>query len=248
MTIVLFALFSLAACDGNSDTAVPLTTQTVTQNGTNQANIISEQPPEQPHEWTIEELGATIVAAGEFWNKWWASHHTFEWEYIDDSRRNWNPWDEAITPAHHPLSRGFAIVLPSSGFESLDDIGAYLSQFYTQAWIDRGFFAEPEVLIEIQAGEYATIFGFAGFEEYEGYLFIFVQSEMSARPDWQTATHTLIEQSGNRAVVETVVTTSINGFEGGGIMPTITYRFTLIDGRIESGFGQWEQYQDSLAQ
>jgi len=34
---------------------------------------------------------------------------------VHDSRRNWNPWDEAITPAYHPLSMGIAVVLLSSG-------------------------------------------------------------------------------------------------------------------------------------
>jgi len=206
------------------------------------------EAPETSENWTIKELGANIEAAGDFWNAWWASHSTFERGHIDDSRRNWNPWDETITPAHHPLSRGFAIVLPSSGFASLGDIGVYLSQFYTQTWVDRGLFTEPEVFMDVHGTEY-TIFGyagFAGFEEYEGELFIFAQPEMSARPNWQTATHILLEQDGNRAVVQTIVTTSIYGFDGGGTMPTITYRFTLIDGKIDSGYGRWQHAETPL--
>jgi len=214
-------------------------------------NALEEPAPqpsptlELPHEWTIEELAETIVSAGEFWNKWWASHHTFEWEHIDDSRRNWQPWDEEITPAHHPLSRGFAVVLPSSGFTSLDDIGAYLLQFYTQDWVGRGEFAEPEVSMEFMVGEHVTLFGFYGLEEYDGELFVFIQTEWSARPDWRAATHTLIEQDGNRAVVETVVPTYVHGHSQSEDMPAITYRFTFIDGRIDSGIGQLHEVQSS---
>jgi len=181
----------------------------------------------QPHQHSLEELGETIEAAGEFWNKWWASHYTFEWAHIDDSRRNWQPWDEAITPAHHPLSRGFAIILPSSGFANLDDIASHLSQFYTQDWLDRRQFSEPEVSMKFMENEYVTLFGFYGFEEYDGELFVFIQVEWTQRPDWAGAVHTLIEQEGNRAVVETVV-------------QSIRYRFILIDGKIDSGYGQWE--------
>jgi len=197
----------------------------------------TQQPTtDQPHQHTLAELGATIEAAGEFWNRWWASHHTFNWEHIDDSRRNWQPWDENITPAHHPLSRGFAIILPSSGFTSLNDIGVYLSQFYTQSWINRGEFSESNVSMEISDGNNTYIYGVNAFEEYDGYLFTFIQVEWTARPNWRTATHTLREQDGNRAVVDTVVTTYISGYSG--IMPTVEYRFILIDGKIDSGHGQ----------
>jgi len=192
---------------------------------------------DQPRQHTLEELSTTIEAVGEFWNRWYASHHTFEWEHIDDSRRNWQPWDETITPAHHPLSRGFAIITPSSGFTSLNDIGSYLSQFYKPAWINAGRFAEPLVIMEFMPEEFVDLFGFYGFEEYDGELFVFIQTEWSARPDWTTATHTIIEQYGDYVVVETVVSTSINGFEDGDIMPTIRYLFTFIDGRIDSAIG-----------
>ncbi|MCL2216805.1 MAG: hypothetical protein FWB91_07260 [Defluviitaleaceae bacterium] len=85
----------------------------------------------QPRQYTLDELGETIVAAGEFWEDWWWRSGAFSWEHIDDSRRNWQPWVEEITPAYHPLSRGFSILLPSSGFASLNEIGTHLMQFYT---------------------------------------------------------------------------------------------------------------------
>jgi len=242
--LMLFMLIALTACNGNDDTSEV----SPTQNENAHVDVSGDQPSQH----TLEELGATIEAAGEFWNKWWASHHTFEWEHIDDSRRNWQPWDEAITPAHHPLSRGFAVVLPSSGFASLDDVGAHLSQFFTQGWVnawtDRRQFAEPYVTMRLSAGEYPFIFGFYGFEEYDDELFLFIQTEWSARPNWLTATHTLIEQDENRAVIETVVSTYIPGQTPQEVpphqeeIPTIRYRFTLIDGKIDSGSGQMTMF------
>jgi len=189
-------------------------------------------------EYTLEELGETIVAAGEFWNQWWASHPTFEWEHIDDSRRNWQPWDPDITPAEHPLSRGYAVLLPSSGFASLDDLSAHLSQFYTQRWIDisgQGF-AESRVDTRTTDGTDTAIFGInRTFEGFDGELFVFIQTEWSARPDWSTAVHTLTGRDGNRAFVETVV--AADDVAGGG--GEFTYRFTFIDGKIHTGTGEW---------
>jgi len=193
----------------------------------------------QGRQYTLEELGETIAAAGEFWNDWWDRREAFAWEHIDDSRRNWQPWYEEITPAHHPLSRGYSILLPSSGFTSLNDIGVHLLQFYTQSWVDREQFRESRVSMHIADGSYHYIFGVtSAFEEYDGYLFIFTANEWQPRPNWATAAHTLIEQDGSRAVVETVVSVG-EGIREGNASPTITYRFTFMDGRIDSGIGQW---------
>jgi len=108
----------LAACNGE-------------QGGTG-GNL--NQPVNQPKQHTLQELSETIVAAGEFWEDWWWRSGVFAWEHIDDSRRNCQPWYEEIAPAHHPLSRGFSVLLPSSGFTSLNDIGVYLLQFYTHMY------------------------------------------------------------------------------------------------------------------
>jgi len=247
LTIIIIGLLIFTGCTNNNQTnnsnqATDTTTPSITE--PSQTRPPTPDPtPELPHEWTLEELGETIVAAGEFWNKWWASHHTFEWEHIDDSRRNWQPWDPALTPAHHPLSRGFAIILPSSGFTRFYEIGDHLLQFYTQAWVDSGQFAEPMVTMEFIDGEEAYLFGYYGFEAYDDYLYVFIQTEWSARPDWSHATHTLIEQDGSHAVVETVVSTHIHGYNPSYDMPTIIYRFTFIDGKIDSGHGQLIQSQ-----
>jgi len=219
---------------------------TTTPSPTQQQDPTQQTSADQPHRHTLEELSATIIAAGEFWNRWYVSHNTFEWTHIDDSRRNWQPWDETITPAHHPLSRGYAMLLPSSGFANLYDLGDYLSQFYTQAWVARGIdaggFGESKVEMAFMADEYIHIFGWGNtIEEYDGELYIFIQFEWSARPDWRSATHTIIEQDGNRAVVETIVPTYVHGYFPNYDMPTIIYRFTLIDGKIDNGVGRLEQ-------
>jgi len=190
---------------------------------------------------TLEELSATIVAAGEFWEAWWSRNGVFSWEHIDDSRSNFQPFNEDVAPVHHPVSRGFSALLPSSGFVSLSDIGNHLLQFYTQSWVDSGQFAEPLVTAQFM-GEEVQRFGWTNaFELYGDRLYIFTWNESQPRPNWRTATHTLIEQEGNRAIVETVVSTSMYGFDGGGTMPTITYRFTFIDGRIDSAYGRWHE-------
>ncbi|MCL2874119.1 MAG: hypothetical protein FWE29_04220, partial [Defluviitaleaceae bacterium] len=244
--LLVLLTVGLAACDrGQSDENGNLNQPTV-----NQPNDITDsQPPtDQPHQWTLEELGATIEAAGEFWNDWWGRSGVFAWEHIDDSRRNWQPWYEEIAPIHHPLSRGFSILLPSSGFTSLNDIGDYLLQFYTQSWVDKSQFGETRVAMEAVNGNYYYLFGVLyAFEEYDGYLYIFTMNESVPRPDWTTATHTLIEQAGSHAVIETVVTVGVQGYYSEAL-PTITYRFTFIDGRIDSGTGQWKSPETDTSQ
>ena len=162
--------------------------------------------------WTVETLGDTIVAAGTFWEQWWdlsgpfASAHT----------------SGANVPAHL-LERGFSRLLPTSGFESMDDIRDYLLQYYTQAWVD------AELL-----GEYAV------FLAYNNNLFVQTARAGFARPDWETATHTLIEQDGNRAVVETRVLTSVWANES--VEPwEEEHSFTFIHGKIDDGPGPWVQ-------
>jgi len=226
ITLVMLTLIIFAACDGNDG------------NEPEPAETENDEPPIIAELFlSIEELGETIVATGEFWNRWWASHHTFEWEHIDDSQRNWQPWDETLTPSHHPLSRGFAILLPSSGFANANDLTAELAQFYTQAWLDAGIFVEPLVTTTLPDGTIAQVGGIGGIEEYDGQLYVFIQVESTLRPDWRTATHTLIWQDSNCAEVETVVQTYIYGYYPDYEMPTITYRFTFVNGRIDSVYG-----------
>jgi len=125
-------------------------------------------------------------------------------------------------PAHFP-SGIYAPLLPSSGFAGQDDIRSYLLQFYTGEWID--------VLFSME---------FAPFAEYDGILFINSARAGFSRPNWQTATHALVFQEGNKSIVKT---TLYHGAwhrlpYGESAYPfEMTHRFTLINGRIDSGIG-----------
>ena len=227
MIPLVFVLFALAACNDNGDTQEPTQTQ-------NNLATIGGQPPESSRDWTIEELGATIIAASEFWDDWWSLRGVFAWEHIDDTW--WYYW---VEQPEHPRSRGFSILLPSSGFESLNDIGVYLQQFYTQSWIDRELFGEGRFYVEID-GVFHHVFGSPwAFEEYDGVLYIATARYGSMRPDWTTATHNIIQHDGNRMVAVETIVTAYDHRGSGDEMPTATFHFTFIDGRIESGIGTW---------
>ena len=165
--------------------------------------------PAAPQEYTIEQLGATIVAAGEFWEDWWNMRGPFAHEHIEEL-----PWED--TPEH--LLR-FSRFLPSSGFESLADIRAHLLQYYTEAWVDAAL-----------AGE------FSAFVEYDGLLYVDTTRAGFSRSNWETATHTLVEQEGGRAVVETTV---MHGawhripYEPDIEASPVQYTFTFVGGRID---------------
>ena len=85
-----------------------------------------------------------------------------------------------------------------------------------------------EARINAELDEYAY------FVENDGILFIHIVRAGFMRPDWETATHTLIEQNGNRIVVETRVL--MRSGEGDAYS---TFRFTFIGGRINVGPGAW---------
>ena len=107
--------------------------------------------------------------------------------------------------------------LPASGFSTLDDINAYLLQLYTES---------------------ALAAMYLPFREIDGVLHFADARYGALRPNWETATHTLIEQSDTRAVVETVV----YGYDhrgSGDEMPSATLTITLIDGKIDSGLTNW---------
>jgi len=244
MALTLFLLITLAACSSHNNT--PEAPVTESENSLTDAvseqplepsydETIVEQPTEPSHGWTIEELGTTIIAASAFWDDWWSLRGVFAWDqHIDDSQ--WQPWSEETQ--YHPLSRGFSILLPSSGFESLNDIGVHLLQFYTQSWVNRELFDESRFHVEID-GIYYTIFGSPwAFEEYDDILYVSTARYGAMRPDWATATHTLIEQEGNHAIVETTVT-AYDHRGSGDEMPIATFHFTFVDGKIESGLGTW---------
>ncbi|MCL2588249.1 MAG: S-layer homology domain-containing protein [Oscillospiraceae bacterium] len=164
-------------------------------------------------EWrTIQFLGQTIVSAGMFWDAWWSLSGQFAEEHI--------VWGEDV-PAH--LVGVYHRLSPTSGFTSLDDIRNTLSFFYTEAWINFELSTES-----------------APFVAYNGVLYIHTARYGSARPDWSTAAHTVIELidwNRGEAVIETSV---LMRYAATGDTWEEPFRFTFADGRIASGRGAWD--------
>ncbi|MCL2225908.1 MAG: hypothetical protein FWB96_13145 [Defluviitaleaceae bacterium] len=215
IALLVILLLGFAACGGDAE----------------QTEDITPTPDiEVRNEHSLEELGATIIAASEFWDDWWGLRGAFEWGAHIDS----TPWYYWAEQPEHPRSRGMDVLLPSSGFESLNDIADYLSQFYTSDWIARELFGEGSAIQEP-----SIFFGSPwAFVEYDGAVYVATARIGTMRPDWTTAIHTLIEQNGNRALVDTVVT-AYDHRGSGDEMPTATFSFVFIDGKIESGYGAW---------
>ena len=238
-SLIVFAMLALVACGNDKDTQEP---QELTQSNNHTIATAGEQPSVQPHEWTIEELGTTIIEASTFWDDWWSFRRAFAWDdHIYDSF--WYYW---VEQPEHPRSRGFSILLPSSGFESLNDIGIHLLQFYTQSWVDRELFGESRFHVEID-GIYYNIFGSPwAFEEYDGVLYVATARYGSIRPDWTTANHNIIQHDGNSMIAVETIVTAYDHHGSGDEMPTATFHFTFIDGKIESGLGVWTWPDPSL--
>lgn len=169
------------------------------------ASCTTPEPEPPPHEWTIEALGETIVAAGTFWEDWWSMRGAFAPEHLANEN----------LPEH--LQHMYTRLLPSSGFESLDDIRDYLLQHYTEHWVN----------VEL-SGVYPP------FVEFDDVLFMQGVRAGFSRSDWETATHTLVAQDGGHAVVETMV---MHGawhrypYDDVGAVQ-VQYTFVFIDGRI----------------
>ena len=128
---------------------------------------------ELPHEWTIKELGEIIVAAGLFWEEWWNLTGRFS-SYISLGSWEDSPFDIYVE------------LLPTSGFESLNDIRDYLLQYYTEAWVDSMLSSE-----------------FSPFVEYNDTLFVHDTRAGLSRANWRTSINTLLERDGNRILVQT---------------------------------------------
>ena len=225
--LMLFVFIALVACNSDGDTPE---LATIAQEENNQTGATHVEMPNLSSDWTVEELGSTIVAAGEFWNDWWNLRGVFSWEHMYET-----PWYYWAEQPYHPRSRGYYVLLPSSGFETITDIAVYLQQFYTDVWINREMFGDRTI-----AADFDLLFGEpAAFEEYDGVLYVAGVRWGAMRPDWSTATHTLISQNDNISVVETIV----SAYDHRGsrdIMPTATFRIIFDNGRIENGLGHWE--------
>ena len=172
--------------------------------------------PEYPR--LLEELGNTIVAAGTFWEDWHRKRGRFDLSHMAP---NWVSRSSAA----------FSQLLPTSGFESLEDVRNYLLQYFTESWVD----AHLALMMPV-------------FLEYDGVLFIHNDHVQGGFSNWETATHTLVEQDGRYAVVRTAVLHAnwANAYAwltsgamlqyiiGIGVVSLAQYYFTFIDGRIDS--------------
>ena len=211
LVLAALLLLTLTACGATPQPSPPEPTP---------AETVEPSPPAVPEtdisesaeylneeitEWTVAELGATIEAAGMFWNDWWFGRGRFAPEHIA-------AWGEEEVPEH--LAAVYLRLLPTSGFESLDDIRSYLLQYYTESWVD------------------AELSGaFAAFVEYDNILYIHIARMCFGDRNWETAEHILIEQDGSHAIIETTVL----AWHGEvAAYYESRYRFTFINGRISS--------------
>ncbi|MCL2445807.1 MAG: hypothetical protein FWD06_03445 [Oscillospiraceae bacterium] len=82
----------------------------------------------------MEELYASIVAPGEFWEDWWNLRGAFAYEHITEG----------------PNDPVFAELQPTSGFASFDALRSHLLQYYTEAWLDENlhyYFMEEDGML-----------------------------------------------------------------------------------------------------
>jgi len=255
---LLLVLLTLASCGGNGtiqEQEQQPTTQSITEETTPEDTTINEdiinnedittdsEEPENdsyptypiydaPTGQTIEALSATIVAAGTFWEDWWALRGPFSRDNIEDIM--WLYWEEY---PHHPLSQGFSRLLPSSGFTGLSDIESYLSRYYTETWIHERVISENDVFDEAHATMLRlTIFANI-FAEYDGALYTHTlhRGGNTNRPNWAAATHTIIGQDNIRTIVETTVPIQpwIVTHRSWRVPRESIYQFIFIDGRID---------------
>jgi hypothetical protein len=190
-----------------------------------------------PHIFSITELGETITAAGAFWEDWWNHRGVFSFENVGIPA--WDDWEaspeqRSVMPDYlAERGQSLGLLLPTSGFESISDIRNYLSQYYTPTWIEASF---------DEGIPYTGI----PFAEYEGTLYVDITRAGFPRPNWETATHALIEQDDNHAIVETTVLWgSWHREPYDDAYPwEVLYRFTFINGKIETVENPYGVFQD----
>ena len=205
VVLLLLLTAGLAACNGNGSSGNGDDNGNDTDVTTQQSPTPTSTPAAIPGgttgttELTLDELGATIIAAGNFWEEWWQ------------------------------LSGRFAD-LDDAYFTSLEDVRQYLLQTHTDAWVDALFSNE-----------------FVVFAEFDGVLHVDGTRAGFSRPRWDDATFEMIEQSGNRAVVEaTFLFGSWHRGEEFAYPGRAIYRFVLINGRLDNGLGPWVHSEDMV--
>jgi len=174
--------------------------------------------------WTVEELGEIIVAAGRFWEEFNGVTGRFSYENHDMSGR--------IQGTHPRHLEQFTALMPASGFESVNDVRSFLLRYYTESWVDALLYGE-----------------FPPFVDYEGVLYMHagvVGPPSEARPDWDTATHMLLEKVEKKGYVVIVATTVLHRswqlfYMEGVFSPLevarypVTHYFEFVEGTINVG-------------
>ena len=158
------------------------------------------------------QVAETIVLAGTFWEDWWSMEGLFAYRYWE-----WMYWEEIPEYIVETRGTGIARMLPSFSFQTMEDVRNYLRRYYTNTMVEA-----------ILGREHVFI-------EYDGVLYVDGTRAGFPRPDWNTATHRLVEQEGDRMVVETTVLWNVwhRGDEIGEPWEA-QYRFIIIDGRIDA--------------
>ena len=190
------------------------------------------------HEWTVEELGELIVTVGMFWEDWWVLRGKFDIENIGDE--TWANWQEEKELS---VTTGvFGNLLPSSGFKSINDIYDYLSQFYTESWIEAEMYNEFPKFIEYNGMPFVDVSRFGIEIDWKTLTIIPLSSRIEIsefidlpRPNWESAMHTIVEQDNERIVVDTIVCWGfLSDLQYTTNSTAVLYRFTFIDGKIDT--------------
>ena len=238
MSLILFALITLASCNGNS-TEEP----TATQSGDILPIVIYEEPPTHSGDFTIEELGKTIIAAGTFWEDWWSMRGFFSWENLYQTECGELPAHyETNSPEHlarlerqearrldslaripeHLQDLVLGEFLPTAALSSLEDVVNYLLSYHT-----------VDLLTQWLANTAQNMDN--PFHEYNGVLFVDVTRAGFPRADWDASSHVIFYEGDGYVVVESrVLWGSWHRICCGFVYPwEVIYRFTMVDGLID---------------
>jgi len=144
------------------------------------------------------------------WENFWHYRSPFASYHIE--------WSELISPRGD--GNYFARVAQTAELPTMEFVLSRMWN-YTDEWVER-FFARAD----------------APFIEYDGSLYINTWRYHVPRPNWETASHTLIEQDGLNPVVETtigLVDAMYAGVVGGShpIVGEVQIRFTFVGRMID---------------
>ncbi|MCL1935379.1 MAG: hypothetical protein FWF57_03255 [Defluviitaleaceae bacterium] len=144
----------------------------------------------------IVELGEIIIQSMSFWHEVLYLRGRFSQEHLGHYSEVWD------FPQHKPILRAYQRVLPTSGFESLQDIKDYLLQFYTESFLESVFSLE-----------------LAPFIEYDNTLYLHTARIWFASSKLETAIYTLVEHNNDYSIVEMSVLRTV-----WDMLPNLVYR------------------------